>query len=658
MFLAHMPQPFQPRARESLIRRALWLLPVGLALVFVAVIAKWADARDAHERTSFQQTLLADASSVEVQLSARKEMEQGKLREAAGHLPKTPGNADAALASMPEVVAGMDRLWNRLVWLDADNQVVARAARAVAIPSAGNDALRIRSQGQADHFVEPVSDADGKPQGQLLVRYDITDLLQSTDLAWLTRRYEVDFLSELGEVIATTSQPARAPQGARHEQALTAFKDTTLRLTPYEALVSWRQNPSTLALLAGLLLLGAAGSELLRREMRRVGRAVAVSQTEAAWRQSMEDSTLVGLRARDPAGRILYVNKTLCDLVGYSREELVGLEPPLPFWPPEAVHDMMARNQMTLEGQAPRAGTEARWRHRDGHMMDVMVFESPLVNMLGVRVGWMGSIVDISERKRLADTERLQSEVLARHARLTMMGEMASSLAHDINQPLTVIANYTEGLMTRLSRQPEPDAQMREALDAIGRHAELAGRIVQKIREPLNRSRAMRQACDLNAVVTGVVELQRHLMTQRSVGVSMELATELPLVTIDRVGIEQVVTNLVRNAVDALAGAGVDRVVRISTSLQSSVNARGRHESVRIDVSDNGPGLQGRSIETLCTWSYSTKADGLGMGLAICRFIVEEHGGTLGASEAAGGGALFYLVIPVNRNTPSKETHD
>jgi two-component system, LuxR family, sensor histidine kinase DctS len=649
-----MPKPFHPTARASVVRRSLWLLPAVLALAFVIVMARWADIRDAQERNKFQQTLLADATSVEVQLTGRKDVEQARLRQTAEHLPKSLGDVDGALASMPEVVAGMDRLWNRLVWLDADQQVVARATRLAPIAAGTSDALRIQSRGQADHFVVTVAAGEGRPAGQLLARYDMTDLLRSTDLAWLTRRYEVDFVSELGEVIATTSVLEKAPEGARYERPLQAFKDTTLRLTPYDALVSWRRNTRTLALLAGLLLLGAAASHLLRREMRRVARAVTVSQSEAAWRQSMEDSALVGLRARDLTGRILYVNKTLCDLVGYSREELVGLLPPLPFWPADEVQTIMERNQMTLTGQAPRTGTETRWQHRDGTRLEVMVFESPLVDAGGAHVGWMGSIVDISERKRLLETERLQSEALARHARLTMMGEMASSLAHDINQPLTVIANYAEGLMTRVSRQPHSDPELREPLDAIGRNAQLAGRIVQKIRDRLGRHRVGRLPCDLNAVVAGAVDLQRDAAARQGVRLVLEPAPALPLAAVDRVGIEQIVTNLVRNAIDALADSGSDRQVQVSTSLDASGAGDGMRESVRIEVRDKGPGLQGRNIETLCAWSYSTKADGLGMGLAICRHIVEDHGGTLGASDVPEGGALFYLVIPVRKPNPEE----
>ena len=360
MTVSTAPQPFQPTAPASWINRQLWLLPFLLAVFFVAMIAYWAEANDAQEQSAYQNTLMADIQSVEMQLMGRQDIERTKLREVAHKLVGSPSVGDVALQSLPEVAAGMDRLWNRLVWIDADNQVIARAHREVLAQTASTDSLKIQSTGQAEHFVVPVTSIDGKPAGQLLARYEITDLLQSTDLAWLNRRYQVDFVSELGEVIATTESPIKVPRGSRYEKPLASFKDTTLWLTQFEAHASWRTNARTMALLGGLLLLGGAASQLLRREMVRVKRAVMASQTEAAWRQSMEDSALVGLRARDPDGRILYVNKTLCTMVGYSREELVGLIPPLPFWPPEAVDGMMARNMNTLAGESPAEGFETR----------------------------------------------------------------------------------------------------------------------------------------------------------------------------------------------------------------------------------------------------------------------------------------------------------
>jgi two-component system sensor histidine kinase DctS len=653
MPIALAPQPFHPKAPVSVAQRALWLLPLALAVVFVALIAYWAEGKDADARAAFQRTLLADTQSVQAQLTGRQEMERSKLEEVAAHLRERKTAGDAALRALPEVVAGLDRLWNRLVWIDADNQVIARAERQASVQTSATEGLRIQSTGQAEHLVAAVPGSVGQPAGQLLARYEITDLLQSTDLAWLNHRYQVDFLSELGEVIATTASPAKTPLGARFDTPLTAFQDATLRLTPYEALASWKSNSRTLVLLAGLLLLGAAASQLLRREMAQVTQATKLAKTEAAWRQSMEDSALVGLRARDPAGRILYVNKTLCDMVGFSREELVGLIPPLPFWPPEAVDGMMARNLNTLAGDAPAAGFETRWRHRDGHTLDVMIFESPLVNSQGARIGWMGSIVDISERKALEEKERHHVEAMAQHARLNDMGLIASELAHELNQPLTTIASYSAGLDIALKKRLPDDTELLNAAAAVHRNAKKAGDIVNWIRRQSSRSESVRALCNINAMVSDSLEQRKRQIERTQVQVQLELDPTLPLVAVDRISIEQVIGNLVRNAVDAMQTQESARTLWIETRL--APNAVPGAMALEVSVRDSGPGLQGRTIDTLCSTFYSTKANGMGLGLGICRAIVESHGGKLRAQDAAGGGAEMRFTLPVPQDIQPEE---
>jgi two-component system sensor histidine kinase DctS len=652
MPLTSAPKPFQPSALEAPWKRTLWLLPMVLALAFVGLIAYWAEVNDANDRAAFQNTLVADSQSVEAQLIGRQDTEKAKLSEVARRISRYRGAGDAALQSLPEVVAGQDRLWNRLVWIDEDKRILARSIRPASAAIRSADGLQVASAvGQADHFVVAVRLPDGRPDGQLLARYEITDLLKSTDLAWLNRRYQVDFLSELGEVIATTANPARVPHGARYERPLAAFKDTTLRLTPYEPLAAWRKNSKTVALLAALLLLGAAASQLLRREMARVARAVRGAQTEAAWRQSMEDSALVGLRARDPSGRILYVNKTLCDIVGYSREALVGLMPPLPFWPPDATDAMMARNQNTLAGQSSADGFESRWRHQDGRMVDVMVFESPLLDSTGAPIGWMGSIIDISARKALEEKERRHVEAMAQHARLNDLGLIASELAHELNQPLTTITSYSAGLNIALKKQLPQATDLLAAVDAMHRSAKKAGDIVNWIRRQSSRSEPVRRECDLNALLTESVAQRQRQIARNHIQVHWQLDPALPRVWLDRIGVEQLISNLLRNAGDALAETDGVRNLWLQTCLVAGTDAGpGR---VRLAVRDNGPGLQGRTIDMLCSTFYSTKANGMGLGLGICRAIAESHGGELSAHDAPCGGAEFCFSLPLPLPLPA-----
>jgi two-component system sensor histidine kinase DctS len=365
----------------------------------------------------------------------------------------------------------------------------------------------------------------------------------------------------------------------------------------------------------------------------------------------MEDSLTVGLRARDLDGRILYVNRAFADMVGYSPEELNGVSPPMPYWPPDAIDESMQRHRRNMAGDAPRGGYEARWRHREGRMLDIILFEAPLVDARGQHIGWMGSVLDNTERKRLEDRERRQTDTMAHHARLTMLGEIASTLAHELNQPLSAISSYNAGVMNSLQRAAPPasppDPTVLRALQRLGEQAAHAGRIVQRIRQFLTRREPQLEACSLNAVVEGGVDLLRRELARQQVQLQLALAPELPTVVADAVLVEQVVINLVRNACDALAERPLDaaRPRRIEVVTARSADAR----FMRIDVRDNGPGLQGRRIEDLCAPFYSTKRDGMGMGLAICRSILEAHHGALDATESPGGGAWFSLTLPVDR---------
>lgn len=639
--------------RASFVKRNYWLLPGLLALVFVLMVGAWASVNDATEQRAFAQTLASDAASVEAQIVARLEVERARLRDIARQLPLESAKNRTGFAELPEVQAGLQRLSNRLVWLDDKLRLLASAERPAQWSGLEDSTdLRIQMRGQAEHLVVPAPGGYGQPGGQLLARYEITDLLGSTDLAWLNRRYEVSFLSELGEVIATTAHPQRMAHGAPFERHLVSSTDTRLILRPYDMPILWWRSPRTFALLAGLLLLGAGGSLLLRREMRRVAQAVADAQTEAAWRQSMEDSALVGLRARDTEGSILYVNKTLCDMVGYSAHELIGSRPPLPFWPPDAVDAMMARNLDTLAGAAPATGFESRWQHRDGHFIDVMIFESRLHDPQGQHIGWMGSIVDISDRKLLEEKNRRYTALMAQHARLSDLGLLASELAHELNQPLATVIAYSSGLSMAVRKMEQASPDILAALDALQKNARKAGDIVHWIRRQTSRVPAQHQRLDMAALVAEVLAMHRHTFQQAGVALKWTPPNSECPVLADRVGIEQVLGNLLRNALEALSEQQ-SRTGYVRITLTSHHAPEGGGGSVELAVSDNGPGMQGRNIDDLCATFYSTKTQGMGLGLGICRSIVESHGGTFSASDAESGGAIFRFSLPMAAPLPS-----
>jgi two-component system sensor histidine kinase DctS len=294
---------------------------------------------------------------------------------------------------------------------------------------------------------------------------------------------------------------------------------------------------------------------------------------------------------------------------------------------------------------APREGYEARWRHADGRLLDVMVFESPLVDAHGRQIGWMGSMIDITAHKRMEERERHQAEAMMQQARLTTLGEVASALAHQLNQPLAAIAGYNAGALRLLQRDPEVDPLILNALQRLGQQADEAGRIVQRIRSFLTRRAPQRERTDLATCARHAVQLLQRELTRRGVAVEWDLPPALPAVHADAVLIEQVFINLVRNAADEMDGR-TPRRVRIAIA-----PAGGRF--LRVDVDDSGPGLRGRGIEALTAPFYSTKTDGMGMGLAICRSVIEAHHGGLDAGPSTLlGGARFSFTLALADDEP------
>lgn len=620
-------------ARQSGVARTYWVLPLTLALVFSGVFGVWAHWSDRAERELTMQVLRADASSVEAQLALRKQSETMRLAEYAR------GITARGLPPQGDLERGLG-IWSRVVLLDEDHRVVS-VAEAPKTPLRTSDEL----EGQVDHLEAAVAaPAPHNGDWRLIARYEIGRLLDSTDLAWLNQRYEVAFVTPLGEVVSSTRHSGKQAMGEVFAFPLRSTKDLTLELIPHIAFAPWWRNSFHLYLIAGVMALGAAGSVLLRREMKQVSSAVHSAQSEAAWRQAMEDSALVGLRARDKDGRILYVNKTLCEMVGYSADELVGLIPPLPFWPADAVDALMARNMDTLAGVAPSTGFTTRWIHKAGYAVDVEIFESPLRNGRREHIGWMGSIINIGERRRLEEKEKQHTEALMQHARLNDLGLLASELAHELNQPLATVMGYSAGLEKALGKQGV-STDLILAAQKVQVHARKAGSIVNWIREQASRTTPIKSPHAMSSIVQEVRGRTERQQAFRGIQIDSHVAVDLPLIVMDRIGMEQVLWNLLKNAADAMAETKGDRTIEVGVMPDELEG--GRLQCVKVSVADRGPGLGGKSIDEMCAAFYSTKTKGMGLGLGICRSIIEAHGGELQALEREGGGAVISFSLSI-----------
>ena len=360
-----------------------------------------------------------------------------------------------------------------------------------------------------------------------------------------------------------------------------------------------------------------------------------------AFRRAMGESLVTGIRAIDLEGRIIFVNPAFCRMIGWSEQELLGMQPPFPYWPPEEAEQRRRDLDLTLAGQAPPGGIEMRVMHRDGHRFDVRMYLSPLIDSSGRQVGWMASMNDITERKRMEEETLRHQERLEQTSRLITMGEMASSLAHELNQPLSAIANYCMGSVNRLKSGDYRREDILAAMEKASAQAERAGKIIRRTREFVKKSEPVRAPAALAEIVEEAIGFAEIEARKAAVAIQVSIPPDLPPVFADRIMIEQVVLNLVKNGIEAMQQTPPEaRALNLAARLDGE-------GMVEVTVADRGCGMTDGQVERLYTPFFTTKAEGMGMGLNICRSIVEFHDGRLWVQPNPGGGSVFRFTLPV-----------
>jgi len=469
---------------------------------------------------------------------------------------------------------------------------------------------------------------------------------------------------------------------------------------------------------------------------------------ETSFRRAMENSITTGMRVFDMQGRITYVNPAFCRMIGWNEADLIGRTKPFPYWLPGRHAQHEEAMVQIMSGRAPHSGIEVEAQRYDGSRFTARMYVSPLLAPDGEQIGWMTSMTDISEPKRVreelvaaherfmtvleglddvisvvADTpegmellfanrsyrrffgthchgheelmggrlgrftdetveifsqaaqgffevhhrmlvwtdkrrvrlqvarditerreheeaSRVQQEKIQLTSRLTTMGEMASSLAHELNQPLTAINNYNMAAVAMLkSGKAEPD-RLLEALEKGAAQAERAGKIISRIREFVKRSEPRRQPVALAQILDNALAFADIDARKRQVRIATDLPDPVPFVQADPILIEQVLLNIFKNGIEAMQHSE-QRVLHVQVFEQGAGASSGQ---IQISVIDHGHGLQ--DPERLFEPFYSTKPEGLGMGLNICRTIIESHHGRLWASANPGGGTIFNLTLP------------
>jgi len=322
-----------------------------------------------------------------------------------------------------------------------------------------------------------------------------------------------------------------------------------------------------------------------------------------------------------------------------AREELVGqtVETLVPerFQPS---HSGLRRGY-AKDAKARMMGTgrELYARREDGSEIPVEVALNPMHTEAGLSV--LVSIVDITERRNVERVTARQRDELAHLSRVAMLGELSGSLAHELNQPLTAILSNAQAAQRYLAQSPPRVDKLAEILADIVKSDHRAGAVIQRLRSLLRKEDAQRHPLDVNEVVEESLRLMRSDLLNRQVVLSTELAEALPAVSGDRNQLQQVLLNLVINGCDAMDGHQANGRLTVRTLRTASGN-------VEFSVADSGAGIPHADLERIFEPFVTTKSHGLGLGLAICRSIVEAHGGRLWATNNADRGATLHCEFP------------
>ena len=461
----------------------------------------------------------------------------------------------------------------------------------------------------------------------------------------LTRGQSVGFTELDGTRLAMQGVPRRGARVFVAQQVIDLpGAPIVLRLEGSRQLPDVFPNVLT-ALVTGLSIALITVLVLLARDFRARQQAESELAQALAFRKAMEDSLVTGLRARDLEGRITYVNPAFCDMVGFAADELIGQSNPVPYWPPEMAQDYAARQVQRLSGLSPvREGVESVFMRKDGTRFPVLIYEAPLITTVGKHTGWMSAVLDMTAQRRAEELSRASQERLQASARLATVGEMASLMSHELNQPLAVISSYATGSLNLL-QQPAGDAatlhDVRTALSRIAEQAGRAGKVIHSVRDLVRQRSTSRQAVAPRVLFDAVLPLVQLQARKLGATVHVDVPADLPAVWCEATMIEQVLLNLARNGLQAMAEAPAPRLLRLQARLGPA------HTAVEFVVADSGEGISDAVAAQLFTPFFTTKDEGMGLGLSLCRTVVEQHGSALQHQPQTPRGTVFRFTLPV-----------
>jgi PAS domain S-box-containing protein len=406
------------------------------------------------------------------------------------------------------------------------------------------------------------------------------------------------------------------------------------------------------------VLLQAGGKARGRRKLGGAEGRGDLQEREAKIRRLI-DANIIGISVWDFEGRIIEANEAFLEIVGCSRDDLVSDRVRWTALTPSEWSDVVGRSREELMATGSCKPYEKEYFRKDGTRVPVLIGAATFGERRDQGVAF---VLDLTERKQaeenLRASERRYREAqmaLAHANRVTTMGQLTASIAHEVNQPIAAAVTNAYAALRWLGGHPPDLEEVRQSLDAIIKDGNRAGDVIGRIRGLIKNVPPRRDRLDINEAILEVIEVTRNELLRNGISLQTKLAKNLPLIRGDRIALQQVILNLIMNAVEAMSEISngpreASRDLLISAAEDES-------SGVLVAVQDSGPGLSRENLERLFDPFYTTKPGGMGMGLSICRSIIEAHEGRLWASANEPRGAVFQFTLPPERDETVSAEH-
>lgn len=371
---------------------------------------------------------------------------------------------------------------------------------------------------------------------------------------------------------------------------------------------------------------------------------------EEYYRSIFENSLYgIAVAGKAPGFKFKEVNDSWCRLIGYTKDELLEKMGIADVTLSDDIPESIELMKKMISREITQFVLEKRYRTKYGKIIDVIAFVKGIYCKDGQYIGSTASVMDITKRKlaekalrRAKEKTSQQRERLAQLSNIQIAGVMATSFAHELNQPLAAIENYAQAALIRLESEPDNVTKLRGLLVKIRTQAHSSGEVIINLRAMVKQKEINKTPVDLNALLNETVELVENEIEQCGCRINVLPVQEIPKIEVDRIQIQQVVLNLIRNAIDA--SCSTDDEDKKLVLIELNLNEK---NEIEVSVTDRGKGISISDSEKLFESFYTTKNTGMGIGLSICQIIIEAHGGKIWYSSNPAGGAVFRFSMPV-----------